>query len=100
MTAITVAYKSDVKMNADYYYNSHVPMVETLLVSQGLRSAEVRKIVGTPTGVPAPYQIITTLYFDNVIDFTNAMSSNDGRAVQADIRNFYEGTPDIMIGET
>ncbi len=100
MTAITVAYKSDVKMNTDYYFGSHVPMVEDRLSSHGLRSAEVRKIVGTPTGAPAPYQIITTLYFDNVTDFTAAMGSDDGRAVLKDIANFYEGTPDIMIGET
>ncbi len=99
MTAITVAYRSDAKMNTDYYYSAHVPLVEERLTSRGLRATEVRKIVGTPTGAAAPYQIITTLYFENALAFNDAMATDDGRAVLADIHNFYDGMPDIMIGE-
>jgi uncharacterized protein (TIGR02118 family) len=100
MIAITVAYKNGVKLNTDYYYGSHVPLVENALSKWGLRSTEVRKIVGTPSGDPAPYQIITTLYFDDLPAFSSAMSTDDGRKVLGDIKNFYEGMPDIMIGET
>ena len=99
MIAITVAYPSGTKMNTDYYYGSHVPMVENTLTNYGLRSSEVRKIVGTPTGDPAPYQIITTLYFENMQAFSSAMASDAGRHVLADIKNFFEGMPEIMIGE-
>ena len=99
MIAITLAYKNGVKMNADYYSGFHVPFIETSLSQWGLRGTETRKIVGTPTGDPAPYQAITTLYFDNMPSYSDAMSSKNGRAVLADIHKFYDGMPEIMIGE-
>lgn len=99
MTAITVAYKNGVKMDTDYYYGFHVPFIEDSLTKWGLRRTEVRKIVGTPSGEAAPYQVITTLYFDNMPAFSDAMASKDGRAVLADIHKFYADMPDIMIGE-
>lgn len=99
MIAITLAYKNGVKMNADYYSGFHVPFIESSLTPWGLRATETRKIVGTPTGEPAPYQTITTLYFDNMPSYSDAMSSTNGRAVLADIHKFYEGMPEIMIGE-
>ena len=99
MVAITIAYKNGVPMNTDYYYGFHMPFVESSLTQYGLRATEVRKIVGTTTGDPAPYQAITTLYFDNMPAFSDAMASNNGRAVLADIRKFYDGMPEMMIGE-
>lgn len=99
MIAITVAYPAGNKMNTDYYYGSHVQMVENTLTEYGLKASEVRKIVGTPTGDPAPYQIITTLYFESMQAYSSAMASDAGRHVLSDIKNFFEGMPDIMIGE-
>lgn len=100
MIAITVGYKSTILMNSNYYLSSHVPMIENTLTEHGLISTEVRKIVGTPSGEAAPYQFITTLYFENMPTFSSAFASNAGRALLADNSNFYEGIPDIMIGET
>jgi uncharacterized protein (TIGR02118 family) len=99
MIAITHAYRSGVKMDTDYYAGFHVPFIENSLSKWGLRGTETRKIVGTPTGDPAPYQAITTLYFDNMPTYSTAMSSDNGRAVLNDIHKFYDGMPEIMIGE-
>lgn len=100
MIAITVGYKSGTPLNSNYYFSSHVPMMENTLTEHGLISTEVRTIVGTPSGAKAPYQIITTLYFENMPTFSSAFASDAGRALLADISNFYEGLPDIMIGST
>jgi len=100
MIAITVCYKNGVKMNQDYYYGTHVPLVENRLTKWGLKATEVRKIVGTPNGDVPSYQVITTLYFDDLPTFSTAFATDDGRKVLSDIKNFYEGTPEIMIGET
>jgi len=65
----------------------------------GVQKAEVRKILGTPAGTPAPYQVIATLYFSDAATLQSAIESADGQAVVADIPNFYGAMPDIMIGE-
>ena len=56
-------------------------------------------ILGTPTGTPAPYQAITSLYFGDAAALEGAVKSAEGQAVVADIANFYDGMPDVMIGE-
>ena len=99
MIAITVGYRSGVTMNADYFVSFHIPMIENTLTEHGLLRTEVRKIVGTPTGEPAPYQYITSLYFENMSTFSSAFASDQGRAIVSDNSNFYDGLPEIMIGE-
>jgi uncharacterized protein (TIGR02118 family) len=99
MIVLTVCYKSGIDFDTDYYFAKHMPLTAEKLGPPGLRNAEVRKIVGTPTGTPAPYQVITTLYFNDAASLQNAFESAEGQAVVADILNFYHGTPDLMIGE-
>ncbi len=50
-------------------------------------------------GTPAPYQAITSLYFGDAAALEGAVKSAEGQAVVADIANFYDGMPDVMIGE-
>jgi uncharacterized protein (TIGR02118 family) len=96
---MTVCYKSDVKFDYDYYHAKHLPLVAENLASQGMRKSEVRKILGTPMGTPAPYQVIFTLYFDDAGSMQAAMGSAGGQAVAADVANYYGGMPDMMIGD-
>ena len=98
MIALTVCYKSGIGFDNDYYFAKHMPLTAKL-GPLGLRNAEVRKILGTPMGTPAPYQVITTLYFNDAASLQNALGSAEGQAVVADIPNFYHGPPDVMIGE-
>jgi uncharacterized protein (TIGR02118 family) len=98
MTVLTVCYESKTTMDHDYYQKTHMAMVEKLS-SQGMRRAEARKILGTPIGDRAPFQMIASLYFDNPAALAAAMGSEQGRALAADIPNFFEGQPDFMIGE-
>jgi len=99
MIALTVCYKSEVKFNTDYYHAKHLPLTAEKLGPHGVQKAEVRKILGTPAGTPAPYQVIATLYFSDAATLQSAIESADGQAVVADIPNFYGAMPDIMIGE-
>lgn len=96
MTVLTVCYESGSDLDLDYYNGTHMPLVHKL---DGLRRAEVRKILGTPMGNAAPYQLIASLYFDSPAALAAAMGSQQGRALAADVGNFYEGEPDFMIGE-
>jgi uncharacterized protein (TIGR02118 family) len=99
MIALTVCYKSDVSFDADYYHAKHLPLVAAKLGPHAMRKAEVRRILGTPMGMPAPYQLIASVYFDDADSLQSALQSPDGQAVVADVPNFYAGTPDVMIGE-
>jgi uncharacterized protein (TIGR02118 family) len=99
MTVLTVCYKPDIALDADYYNSKHLPLVAKEIGPLGLRKVEVRKIVGTLTGTPPPYQLIATLYFDDADSLQSAFQSAGGQAVVADIAKFYDGMPDVMIGE-
>ena len=99
MIALTVCYKSGLRFDADYYRSKHMPLTEEKLGSHGLKSAEVREILCTPMGTLAPYQAITTLYFGDAAALEGGLKSAEGQAVVADIANFYDGAPDVMIGE-
>ena len=99
MITLTVCYKSGLRFDADYYLDKHMSLTSEKLESHGLKRTEVRKILGTPMGTPAPYQIITTLYFGDAAALEGAFTSAEGQAVVADIANFYDGMPDLMIGE-
>jgi uncharacterized protein (TIGR02118 family) len=98
MIVLTVCYESGTPLDAKYYQDTHVPLVEKL-GQFGLRRVEVRKILGTPMGNPAPYQLIASLYFDDAASLQVAMGSAEGRALAADVENFYKAEPDFMIGE-
>jgi uncharacterized protein (TIGR02118 family) len=99
MIVLTVCYKSGIDFDTGYYLGKHMPLTAEKLEPLGLQNAEGRKILGTPMETPAPYQIITTLYFNDAASLQSAIGSADGQAVVADIPNFYRGMPDIMIGE-
>jgi uncharacterized protein (TIGR02118 family) len=96
MIVLTVCYETGTPLDVEYYHATHMPLVKKL---DGLRRAEARKILGTPMGNPAPYQLIASLYFDDAAALAAAMGSPQGRALAADVGNFYKGEPDFMIGE-
>lgn len=100
MFVLTVCYKTGANFDTEYYLTKHLPLATEKLGSLGMQRVEVRKILGTPTGTPAPYQLIATLYFSDADSLQSALGSSDGQAVVADIQNFYGGgMPDLMIGE-
>lgn len=99
MIAVTVCYQSNVAMKEDYYLATHMPMVANHLSPLGLRRTEVRKVAATASGAPSPYQVITSLYFDNLEAFQAATRTPAFKQVVDDIPNFYEGQPDILISQ-
>jgi uncharacterized protein (TIGR02118 family) len=60
---------------------------------------EIVKLTGTPNGAAPPYQVQFSAYFASAASLQNALRDPRLPEVLADIANFYDGTPDIMIGE-
>ena len=80
-----------------YYFETHVPLAKTI---PGLRGYEVtRGTIATLNG-PSPYYLIATLTFDSLAAIQAALTSAQGQATAADLRNFATGGVELFIAET
>lgn len=98
VVVMNVGYKSGVSFNQDYYFDSHVPLVADKFGPFGLQRVEVQTVVPSPDGVTPPYQIMFRAYFETMEDFQVAQDEV-GAEVRSDVPNYYDGAPDIFIGE-
>jgi uncharacterized protein (TIGR02118 family) len=80
-----------------YYFEKHMPLVEAKWKPLGLTKSEVQTVAGTGAGGPAPYHVVTLLYFKDMAALQNAVGSPEGAAVVDDIKNFYGGDPVLLI---
>ncbi|MGD1065480.1 MAG: EthD family reductase [Vulcanimicrobiaceae bacterium] len=99
MIVVTVCYPIGVDFDAEYYASKHMPLVREGFGKHGLRKDEVRTLKATPTGAPPRFQVMTSLYFDDMGALGAAFASPEGRTVAKDVKNFYPGEPEVMIGE-
>ena len=80
-----------------YYFETHVPLAKTI---PGLLAYEVtRGTIATMDG-PSPYYLIATLTFDSLAAIQTALTSAEGQATAADLRNFATGGVELYIAET
>jgi uncharacterized protein (TIGR02118 family) len=99
VAVITISYKHGVKMNQDYYMTTHVPIVARVWGAQRMERAEIRKLTAAADGSSPPYQIIASVYFPSLEAFQAALQHPSNAEVMDDIKNYYEGMPDIYFGE-
>ena len=99
MAVITISYKHGARMDVDYYLTKHVPIVVKAWGPQGMERAEIRKLTAAADGSAPPYQIIASVYFPSIEAFQAALQHPTNAAVMDDIKNFYDGMPDIFFGE-
>ncbi len=98
MFIATICYKQDVPLDENYYFTKHMPMVEEVFGSLGMRKCQVQKVVGTAPGTVSPYQIMTSLYFDSAEAYQATFGNPAAAQVREDIPNFYQARPDILLG--
>ena len=65
----------------------------------GVKKVEIVKIGATATGSAPPYQLILSAYFESADALQKAMTAPRMPEVITDIAKFYDGMPDMMIGE-
>ena len=99
MTVLRVCYKHGVRFDEAYYVGTHGALVESVFGPHGLERVEIMKVTGTPDGAPPPYQNIFSAYFASPASLQMAMQDPRTPEVMGDIRNFYDGMPDVIIGE-
>ena len=100
MTVLRVCYKHGVRFDENYYIKTHLPLVGGIMGPFGLRNTEVVKVASAADGSAPPYQLVFSAYFDSADALQKAMTNPRMPEVIGDIAKFYDGMPDMTIGET
>jgi uncharacterized protein (TIGR02118 family) len=99
MSVLRVCYKHGVRFDAVYYISKHLPLAAGVMGPHGVKNVEMVKVTKTADGSKPPYQVILSAYFESAAGLQNAMQSPQMGGLLSDIQNFYDGMPDILIGE-
>ncbi|SHJ62089.1 EthD family reductase [Pseudozobellia thermophila] len=101
MIKVSVMYPNgkDVKFNAEYYKNKHLPMVSELLGS-ALKGMELDLgMAGRGEGEPAPYVAIAHLKFDDIASFQASFGPH-AATFAADVKNYSNVRGELQISES
>ncbi|MEJ6709664.1 MAG: EthD family reductase [Amylibacter sp.] len=93
---VLYATDNDTTFDHDYYLATHMPLVGKHMGAH-IQSTNICKGLAGGPDTPAGYHVIATMTFEN----QGAMDAALGAAgpVLEDIANFYNGAPQMLIGE-
>ena len=100
MIKVSVMYPNgkDVKFDADYYKNKHLPMVSKA-VGNALKGLELDLgLAGRIPGELAPYVAIAHLKFDDIASFQASFGPN-AKVFAADLKNYSNVQGELQISE-
>jgi uncharacterized protein (TIGR02118 family) len=100
MIKVSVMYPNgkDVKFDADYYKNSHLPMVANTL-GDSLKGLELDLgLASREPGEPAPYVAIAHLKFESISAFKESFGPH-AEFFAADIKNYSNIRGKLQISE-
>jgi uncharacterized protein (TIGR02118 family) len=80
----------------EYYRFVHTPIVQRI---PGVRNIRFGRVFGTVDGEPAPYYLVSDVYFDDRASFEAALESPEMQEAIADVPNFATGGVTIMFCE-
>lgn len=97
MIAVSVLYPNTAGKRFDlaYYEATHLPLVRRLLAPMGMRALTFYR--PTETDPAAPFRLVAELRFDDMAATQAALAAH-GPETQADIPNFTDEAPVILIG--
>lgn len=100
MIKVSVMYPNakDVQFDAEYYKNTHLPMVSKL-VGNALKDLELDLgIARRVPGEPAPYVAIAHLNFDSIASFQESFGPHQ-ETLAADLKNYSNVNAELQISE-
>jgi uncharacterized protein (TIGR02118 family) len=101
MISVMVLYpnKPGSRFDLDYYVSRHLRLVRERLEPMGMRSMTyIAEAALDPSAGPQPYRLVADLRFDDMAATRRALAAH-GPETQADIANFTDVAPVILIGE-
>lgn len=101
MIRITVSYPASEGKQFDhaYYQTTHRHLIESLMTEHGLVRVEMDQCLSDAAGNAPATVAAAHMYFANLANFKNAMAAV-GTKVSADIANYTDIAPEILISET
>jgi uncharacterized protein (TIGR02118 family) len=99
MAVLRVCYRQGVRFDEAYYVSKHLPLAKSIMGPHGVTSVEVVKVTAAADGSKPPYQLMFTAHFTSEAGLYSELQSPQLHQLMTDIRNFYDGTPDVLIGE-
>lgn len=99
MSVLMVCYKSGVRFDEQYYLSTHIPLAAAYFTPFGIKDVEVARF--SEVGGQAPvYQVTITAHFESMAGLQEAMANPGLAKVLADVPNYYDGVPDVLVGDT
>lgn len=101
MIRVTVSYPAGEgkTFDHDYYQDKHRNLIQSQMTAHGLVRVELDQCLSDAAG-NAPHTVAAAhMFFASIDDFKKAMGAT-GKAVTADIANYTNIAPDILISET
>ena len=96
MQRVTVLYPNqpDTKFDFEYYLSKHVPWVSGLVG----QTIEVRRGISSATGSRPAFICVATIFINSVQEF-QAVLSEHGEKIMADIPNYTNSQPILQLDE-
>jgi uncharacterized protein (TIGR02118 family) len=79
-----------------YYRDVHTPLVQRI---PGVRNIRYGRALTTNDSAPAPYYLVSEVYFDDAASLEAARATPEMAAALADVPNFATGGVTIMLCE-
>ena len=99
MNVLRTLYPHGFAFDYDYYFGRHLPLAERLMAEFRVSTVELMRILQTEAGATAPFELVSTVYFESESELQRARRSEQWHQLVADIPNYYRGTPLVLIGE-
>ena len=94
---LKVCYKSGVRFDEQYYLSKHIPLAAAYFMPFGVKQVEVLRFSDVNGQAPV-YQVMITVHFESMAGLQQALSSPGIAEVIADVANYYDGAPDLLVG--
>ena len=96
---LRVCDRQGVRFDEQDYFEKHIPMAGAIMAALRMKTAEIVKVSGSVPGFTAPYQFVFSAVFDSPADVQQCMQDPRMGQVLGDVKNYYDGETDVMIGE-
>jgi uncharacterized protein (TIGR02118 family) len=99
MNVLRVGYKSGIRFDHAYYKSTHLPLAGSIMGPHGVTNVEVATFAAGPDGAAPPYQVMFSVYFSSASGLQAALADPRVSEIMGDVPNYYDGRPDLMVGE-
>ncbi|KAF7621035.1 hypothetical protein F9C07_1484821 [Aspergillus flavus] len=100
-TTVTVLYPNDVDADYDlnYYLTHHMPLLDKLWGTRGLKGWTYTKYTPSPNGSPQPYVFGCSMTWESGDAMKAAFSGPGVKEAMADVAKFSNKQPIMLFGE-